>query len=74
MYINLIVPPTELRPRGAADDVREQDGAHVGQGPLLRVRPRVLGQGDHRPEGAHHGAQLPAWQERGTILTLVTEL
>ena len=43
----------ELRPERAAHDVRLQDGAHEREGPLLRVRPRLLRQSGFRHEGVH---------------------
>lgn len=65
MCLTCRVFPADLRPRGAADDVRVQDGADDRQGTLLRVRASVLGQGRHRTEGPHHGTQLHARQEGG---------
>ena len=45
----------ELRSKRCAHDVRVEDGAHIRQGPLLRVRSCLLWQGGDWPEGAPSG-------------------
>merc|ERR1719199_1021097 len=43
--------------------VHLQDGPHLRQGTVLRLRPCLLRQDRYRPEGPHHGPQLRARQE-----------
>ena len=56
-----------MRPERATHDVHLEDGADVGQGPLLRLWSRLLGHSGHRPEGSPHGTQLRAGQEGRSV-------
>ncbi|CAJ1354011.1 unnamed protein product [Effrenium voratum] len=55
----------QLRSCRATDDVRLEDGAHLRQGPLLRLRPGLLRHHRHGAEGANPGALLQAWDQGG---------
>ena len=57
----------ELRLQRRADDVHLQDGAHLGQGALLRLWACVLGHDRYRPEVPHYGPELRARQEGGLV-------
>jgi hypothetical protein len=57
----------ELRLERAIDDVHLEDGAHLGQGSLLRVRACLLRPSGHRAEGAHPRPQLCGWQKGGPL-------
>ena len=57
----------ELRPERAADAVRVEDDSGVGQGPVLRVRACVRGEGGDGDEGADHGSELRAGAEEGPV-------
>ena len=58
---------SEVRPRGPAHDVHLEADPDARQGPLLRLRPRLLGHRQDGPEGQDHGPQLRAGQEGGPV-------
>ena len=56
-----------MQPEGTAHDVHLEDGPDIRQGSILCVRSRFLWHLFNRSEGAHHGPELHARQEGGSV-------